>query len=62
MEVEQQNLQEKLQSCIADLEAERAESSRLRREEVDKQLEQRLIVEGLRSEVNRLNQELRAIG
>ena len=62
MEVEQQNLQEKLQSCIADLEAERAESSRLRREEVDKQLEQRLIVEGLRSEVNRLNQELRAVG
>lgn len=61
VQAEHQNLQEKLQSCIADLEAERAESSRLRREEVEKQLEQRLAAEAQRSEINRLQNELRQI-
>ena len=62
MQAEHQNLQEKLQSCVADLEAERAESSRLRREEVEKQLEHRMAAEALRSEINRLQQELRSTG
>lgn len=57
-----QNLQEKFDTCVAELENERSEASRLRREEIDRQMENRLAAEGFRTEINRLQQELRIAG
>ena len=59
VQLERRNIQEKLDSCIADLEAERLECCRLRREEIDRQLENRSSSQELRTEIIRLQNDLR---
>ena len=52
-------MQEKLDSCLSDLENERLTVERLRRQETDRLLENNSTVEGFRSEISRLENELR---
>ena len=59
MELERNNVQEKLDLCNADLESERATLERLRREETERMMENSSAAGGLRVEINRLENELR---
>ena len=59
VELERNNVQEKLDSCIADLESERATIGCLRREETERMMENSAAAEGLRAEISRLDGELR---
>lgn len=59
LELERNNVQEKLDLCNADLESERATLERLRREETERMMENSSAAGGLRVEINRLENELR---
>lgn len=61
-QAERKGIQDKLSACAAELESERKELARVRREEAELQNQHTQSVENFRSEISRLHEELRAAG
>lgn len=59
---ERKSLQEKLSACVAELETERKELARVRREEAELQAQHNQSMENFRAEIARLHGELRLAG
>ena len=59
VELERNNMHEKLDTCVADLESERTTIGRLRQEQTERMMENSSVAEGLRLEISRLENELR---
>lgn len=62
IQMEKKSLQERVTACIGDLEAERRELTRLRQEEMERHLQHKQMVDDLRTEIARLQCDLRVAG